>query len=118
MTRFSIDRWLEDRGFGVVHQDTWWAFPAGWPCMGIDVRREGQTCIIEEYRDGVPPRQAVGTRQVYTRAQYQADTGDVDLDFPEMTWLEYRFPWPRTEAQAEAIAEQMGWNAPQEPPPA
>jgi hypothetical protein len=63
---------------------------------------------------------AVGQRQVYTREQYEADTGDTtdeNSDCWGHVWTEYRFPWPTTQAEAEAIADAMGWRDPAESPP-
>jgi len=120
MARFSMEQWLRDRGFGRVGDDAWnwWAWPAGLPYFGIDVLREGETCVLQEHRDQFPPRTAVGERKVYTREQYEADTGDAADDAPEcwgQSWIEYRFPWPKTRAEAEAIAGEMGWNGTPEP---
>jgi hypothetical protein len=114
MARFSMEQWLHDREF---HHGTdnpnWWSWPNGLIYLALDLIREGNTCVIYEYRDGFPPRQAIGERKVYTREQYEADTGDIADEAPECwghSWIEYRFAWPKTRAEAEAIADQMGWN--------
>jgi hypothetical protein len=105
MACFQMDTWLTNYGFRrVTGEGDWWAWPGGLPYLALDLKREGQTCIIEEYRDDYPPRTAVG----------EAKAEVWDLEEPPVCWTEYRFPWPQTRVQAEAMAEAMGWH--KEPP--
>lgn len=114
MARFQMEDWLRRRGFshGTDNQN-WWSWPDGLIYFALDVLHEGQECVIYEYREEFPPRLAVGERKVYTREQYEADTGDTTGEASECwghSWVEYHFPWPKTRAQAEAMADEMGWN--------
>jgi hypothetical protein len=81
----------------------WWCWPNGLPYLAIDIQREGETCLILEYREEFPPRRAPGEMKSW------CDETD-GPDKEPFRWREYRFPWPTTEAEAEAMAEQMGWN--------
>ena len=120
MARFQIDAWLQAYGFRSVGDD-WWAFPEGLPYFSLDVVKREEACVIYDYRENPPPTGgAVGQRQVYTREQYEAETGDTtdeDGDCWGHAWIEYRFPWPTTRAEAEAIADAMGWRDPADNPP-
>jgi hypothetical protein len=101
MARFQMDTWLTNYGFRrVTGEGDWWAWPCGLPYLALDLKREDQTCIIEEYRDECPPRMAVG----------EAKVEGWDPEESAARWTEYRFPWPTTLAQAEAMAEAMGWR--------
>jgi hypothetical protein len=100
MARFSMETWLMNYGFRRVTGEGWWAWPDGLPYLAVDVVQDAATCVISEYRDQYPSRAAVGEvkEEVW------------DPEEPAARWTEYRFPWPATLAQAEAIAEAMGWR--------
>jgi hypothetical protein len=98
MPRFRTERWLDDYGF-VRQEGDWWAFE-GLPYLTLDVHRDQQSCVIREWREVFPPRTAIG--------EHKEDAWDHDE--PPVRWTEYRFPWPQTFAQAEAMADAMGWR--------
>jgi hypothetical protein len=101
MARFQMDTWLTDYGFRrVTGEGDWWAWPDGLPYIALDLKREGENCVIEEYRDQYPPRTAVG--------DVKAEVWDPEE--PPARWTEYRFRWPKTRLQAEAMADAMGWR--------
>jgi hypothetical protein len=107
MARFSMDQWLSNRGFRHGTEDqNWWSWPDGLIYFALDLLKEGQECVIHEYRDVFPPRPAIGER----KEEYW------DPEEPPARWTEYHFPWPKTRAEAEAIADAMGWNDTTEPP--
>lgn len=97
MARFSMDDWLRNRGFehGTENQD-WWSWPNGLIYFALDLVHEGEECVIYEYRDVFPPRIAVGERKVYSLEDYERETGDTTGEAGDLSWLGYRFPWPKT----------------------
>ena len=104
MARFPMEHWLHRYGFEQQGHD-WWAFE-GFPYLTLDVYHEEQTCLIHEWRDQFLPRTAVGERKQEVW----------DPEEPPVIWTEYRFPWPTTLAEAEAMADAMSWHDNAAPP--